>query len=146
MIEFLFAIALGVGSVVLATISLGELVSNNNKYNIHIPNVDKLSRKGIICLDDNYLSETGIIKGNSSDKVTYLKTNKLDCEYITFAINPDKISNIDKLNESNYITLKLDKNTNEYVGNTKNDEFITAADIIQNKKRNIIALRNEESS
>ncbi|NOQ56033.1 MAG: hypothetical protein GQ477_04480 [Nanohaloarchaea archaeon] len=38
MIEFLFAIALGVGSVVLATISLGELVegSKKGKYEISI--------------------------------------------------------------------------------------------------------------
>lgn len=39
MIEFLFAVALGVGSVVLATISIGELVEGSKKeeHEIIIP-------------------------------------------------------------------------------------------------------------
>ncbi len=39
MIEFLFAVTLGVGSVVLATISLGELASEDKKeeYKLSIP-------------------------------------------------------------------------------------------------------------
>ena len=71
MIEFLFAIALGVGSVVLATISIGNLVDRSNNHIIEIPadhvfNLITAENKDIY-VNDKYIHNSGLFKSIDTD-------------------------------------------------------------------------------
>ncbi len=116
MIEFLFAVTLGVGSVVLATISLG-MASDKENESKHISqeNINKLPKRGEIQLGDSFYR--------------YGKFGENDTISLYIIKNPDRIEDSNHLKKEDYGVLKLDTENKEYTGHL-NSEFIQVIDAL----------------
>ncbi|NOQ38357.1 hypothetical protein GQ472_05715 [archaeon] len=129
MIEFLFAITLGVGSVILATISLG-MASDRENGDIQIPKEDI-----------NELPERGDIKlGNSFYRYGKFEKDNITLFYIIK--NPDRIEDSNQIKKEDYGVLKLDTQNEGYTGHI-DTEFIQVIDALLEQKKSINLLDNK---
>ncbi len=121
MIEFLFAVTLGVGSVILATISLG-MASDRDNGDIQIPieDINKLPERGDIKLGNSFY-RYGISEKDNTRSFYIIK-------------NPDCIKDSKQIKKEDYGVLKLDTKNKGYTGHL-NTEFIKVIDELFEQQR-----------
>ena len=141
MIEFLFAVTLGVGSVVLATISLGELVHHTNSQkeikDIPVDYVFNLitANPGDIYVNDTTIHNAGLFKSidTSTGKIGYQIKSQNNREGLP---ETDIIIFMNKTTNTS-AEFRRDNNESAYIGKTDDPAIIEAIEALKRDDRQL---------